>query len=182
MYIYYSSSLINFLIGKDASVSGRLRTKAEETRFVTEKILFSFRQELRLKKQFSSLIDFELLLLFVTDIGYKYVAMIPRNLIVCIKTLCFSGKIFKYLISRENNTQNAPEVLLSADILYIVLIFMLTSSSSLKLDLTRGVLWQLFPQLKCVWIWLVLLTQYCAGDKMGKNEMGWACGAYGWGE
>jgi hypothetical protein len=25
----------------------------------------------------------------------------------------------------------------------------------------------------------VLLTQYCAGDKIGKNEMGWACGAYG---
>ena len=28
----------------------------------------------------------------------------------------------------------------------------------------------------------VLLTQYFAGDKIGKNEMGWACGAYGWGE
>ena len=27
-----------------------------------------------------------------------------------------------------------------------------------------------------------LLTQYCAGDKIEKNEMGWACGAYGWGE
>jgi len=27
----------------------------------------------------------------------------------------------------------------------------------------------------------VLLTQYCAGDKIEKNEMGWACGAYGWG-
>ena len=25
-----------------------------------------------------------------------------------------------------------------------------------------------------------LLTQYCAGDKIEKNEMGWACGAYGW--
>ena len=25
----------------------------------------------------------------------------------------------------------------------------------------------------------VLLTQYCAGDKMEKNEMSWACGAYG---
>ena len=25
----------------------------------------------------------------------------------------------------------------------------------------------------------VLLTQYCAGDKMEKNEMGWACGVYG---
>jgi len=23
----------------------------------------------------------------------------------------------------------------------------------------------------------VLLTQYCAGDKIEKNEMGWACGA-----
>ena len=30
--------------------------------------------------------------------------------------------------------------------------------------------------------WFVLLTQYCAGDKIGKNEMGWACGTYGWGE
>ena len=28
----------------------------------------------------------------------------------------------------------------------------------------------------------VLLTQYCAGDKMEKNEMGWACGTYGRGE
>jgi len=25
----------------------------------------------------------------------------------------------------------------------------------------------------------VLLTQYCAGDKIEKNKMGWACGAYG---
>jgi hypothetical protein len=25
----------------------------------------------------------------------------------------------------------------------------------------------------------VLLAKYCAGDKMEKNEMGWACGAYG---
>jgi len=25
----------------------------------------------------------------------------------------------------------------------------------------------------------VLLTQYCAGDKIEKNEMGWACGMYG---
>ena len=39
---------------------------------------------------------------------------------MCIKTLCFGGKIFKNLISRENITQNAPEVLLPADILYIV--------------------------------------------------------------
>jgi len=26
---------------------------------------------------------------------------------------------------------------------------------------------------------LVLLTQYCARDKIDKNEMGWACGMYG---
>ena len=26
---------------------------------------------------------------------------------------------------------------------------------------------------------VVLLTQYCEGDKIEKNEMGWACGAYG---
>ena len=25
----------------------------------------------------------------------------------------------------------------------------------------------------------VLLTQYCEGDKVEKNEMGWTCGAYG---
>ena len=25
----------------------------------------------------------------------------------------------------------------------------------------------------------VLLAQYCAGDKIKKNEMGWACGTYG---
>jgi len=28
----------------------------------------------------------------------------------------------------------------------------------------------------------VLFIQYCAGDKIEKNEMGWACGAYGRGE
>ena len=28
----------------------------------------------------------------------------------------------------------------------------------------------------------VLLTQYCAGDKIKKNEMGWVCSAYGGGE
>jgi hypothetical protein len=28
----------------------------------------------------------------------------------------------------------------------------------------------------------VLLIQYCAGGKIKKNEMGWACGAYGGGE
>ena len=28
----------------------------------------------------------------------------------------------------------------------------------------------------------VLLTQYCAGGKIEKNEMGGACGAYGGGE
>ena len=28
----------------------------------------------------------------------------------------------------------------------------------------------------------ILLTQYCAGDKIEKNEMGWACGSYGGGE
>ena len=26
------------------------------------------------------------------------------------------------------------------------------------------------------------LTQYCAGDKIEKNEMGWSCGAYGLGK
>ena len=30
--------------------------------------------------------------------------------------------------------------------------------------------------------WSVLLTQYCAGDKIDMNEMGWACGAYGSGD
>ena len=29
---------------------------------------------------------------------------------------------------------------------------------------------------------IVLLTQYCAGGKIEKNEMGGACGAYGGGE
>ena len=28
----------------------------------------------------------------------------------------------------------------------------------------------------------VLLTKYCTGDKIEKNEMGWACGVYGLGE
>jgi len=30
--------------------------------------------------------------------------------------------------------------------------------------------------------WSVLLTQYYAGDKIEKNEKGWACGVNGWGE
>ena len=30
--------------------------------------------------------------------------------------------------------------------------------------------------------WSVLLTQYCSGDKIEKNEVGGACGAYGGGE
>ena len=30
--------------------------------------------------------------------------------------------------------------------------------------------------------YFILRTQYCAGDKMEKNEMGWACGAYRCGE
>ena len=30
--------------------------------------------------------------------------------------------------------------------------------------------------------WFVLLTLYFAGDKIEKNEMGWACDAYGLGE
>ena len=29
---------------------------------------------------------------------------------------------------------------------------------------------------------IVLLTQYCAGGKIEKNEMGGTCGAYGGGE
>ena len=31
-------------------------------------------------------------------------------------------------------------------------------------------------------LFLVLLTQYCAGGKIENNEMGGACGAYGGGE
>ena len=33
-----------------------------------------------------------------------------------------------------------------------------------------------------IYIESVLLTQYCAGDKIEKNEMGWACGLYRGGE
>jgi len=41
------------------------------------------------------------------------------------------------------------------------------------------------PKLVCAFDYLkavegfVHLTQYCAGDKIEKNETGWACGAYG---
>ena len=31
-------------------------------------------------------------------------------------------------------------------------------------------------------VFMLLLTQYCAGGKIEKNEMGGACGAYGGGE
>ena len=30
-----------------------------------------------------------------------------------------------------------------------------------------------------LWFLVVYSPQYCAGDKIEKNEMGWACGAYG---
>ena len=33
-----------------------------------------------------------------------------------------------------------------------------------------------------VLVFLNFLTQYCAGDKIEKNEMSWVCGTYGWGE
>ena len=39
-------------------------------------------------------------------------------------------------------------------------------------------LWLLLVYVRCN----VPLTQYCEGDKIEKNEMGWACGAYGRGE
>jgi len=39
---------------------------------------------------------------------------------------------------------------------------------------SRGVL----PSVVCI----TLLTEYCAGGKIEKNEMGGACGAYGTGE
>ena len=29
---------------------------------------------------------------------------------------------------------------------------------------------------------ILMCTQYCAGDKIEKNEMGWACGSYGGGD
>ena len=29
---------------------------------------------------------------------------------------------------------------------------------------------------------VILLIQYCAGDKIEKNEVGWACGSYGFKE
>jgi hypothetical protein len=75
-----------------------LSTEAEEMGFVTEKILFRLRQELRLKKQSSSLIDFKLPLLFQTDICYKYFATMPRNLIVCIKSMFWWENIQEYNI------------------------------------------------------------------------------------
>jgi len=31
-------------------------------------------------------------------------------------------------------------------------------------------------------LFIILLTQYCAGGKIEKNEMGGACGTYGGGE
>ena len=40
-----------------------------------------------------------------------------------------------------------------------------------------------YRTLHFVWVCLSwLLTQYCAGGKIEKNEMGGACGAYGGGE
>jgi hypothetical protein len=33
-----------------------------------------------------------------------------------------------------------------------------------------------------IFITPAILVQYCAGGKIKKNEMGWACGAYGGGE
>ena len=38
------------------------------------------------------------------------------------------------------------------------------------------------PEAKSKAQWSVLLTQYCAGGKIEKNELGGACGVYGGGE
>ena len=46
-------------------------------------------------------------------------------------------------------------------------------SSDFRKTLKHKILWKYFQ-----WD----LTQYCAGDKIEKNEMGWACGTYGKGE
>jgi hypothetical protein len=43
---------------------------------------------------------------------------------------------------------------------------------------------QLQNSVSLPWViyYAVLLTQYCAGGKIKKNEMGWVCGACGGGE
>jgi len=46
-------------------------------------------------------------------------------------------------------------------------------SSHLYLGLPLGLVFKGFH------LNIFLVTQYCAGDKIEKNEMGWACGAYG---
>jgi hypothetical protein len=33
-----------------------------------------------------------------------------------------------------------------------------------------------------MFVYRYVLTQYCVGGKIKKNEMGWACGVYGGGE
>ena len=48
--------------------------------------------------------------------------------------------------------------------------------------------WNYSPSWSCCeisassWFYSALLTQYCAGGKIEKNEMGGVCGAYGGGE
>jgi hypothetical protein len=37
-------------------------------------------------------------------------------------------------------------------------------------------------KLNKIWIYCILLTQCCSGDKIENNEMGWACITYGGGE
>ena len=53
--------------------------------------------------------------------------------------------------------------------------------------LYKGALYFILLIIKIITDWsndvvFVLFTQYCAGDKIEKNEMGWACGSYGWGK
>ena len=70
---------------------------------------------------------------------------------------CFPRILFVYFL-------NDCEIVRGAATLLLLLLLLSSSSSS--------------PSSSSCY----LLTQYCAGDKIERNEMGWACGACGWGE
>jgi len=65
---------------------------------------------------------------------------------------------------------------MSPVLLFHYLLLNMISNVSTSIFRSLRLIVDLFHVLYCCF---VLLTQYRAGDKIKKNEMGWACGAYG---
>jgi hypothetical protein len=99
-------------------------------------------------------------LVFITMVESVYSA-------VRTDSLCKSG-VLKRLMDKVHKLYINP-------LCNCVIDMFLTSKFSSSGRLIQAVLWHFFHVERII----VHPTQYCAGDKINKNEMGWACGAYG---